>query len=88
MLIRSKIALSLALLLGTASVATAATKHSADFRKSQVGRQVQPATYGNSAYDSKYGYDSVLPTSQGFGSSAYPSNPFLDPEFIAPQGLR
>jgi hypothetical protein len=88
MLIRSKIALSLALLLGTASIAAAATKHSAHLRKSEVVRQVQPAAYGNSAYDSKYGYDSVLPTSRGFSSGAYPSNPFLDPEFIAPQGLR
>ena len=46
MLIRSKIALSLALLLGTASVAAAATKHSAHLRKSEVVRQVQPERDG------------------------------------------
>jgi hypothetical protein len=87
MLIKSKIALSLALILGTASVATAATKHSTHLRKSEVVRQVAPAAYGRSVYDSKFAYDSARP-SRGFSSGAYPSNPFLDPEFIAPQGIR
>jgi hypothetical protein len=88
MLIKSEIALSLALLLGTASVAAAATKHSAHLRQSEIVRQAPPGAYGRSVHDSKYAYDSVLRPSQGFSSSAYPSNPFLDPEFIAPQGVR
>jgi hypothetical protein len=88
MLLKSEIALSLALVLGTASVATAATKHSVHLGQSAGARQAQPASYGMPVYDSKYAYDSALPSSQGSSASGYPSNPFLDPEFIAPQGLR
>jgi hypothetical protein len=88
MLLKSEIAVSLALVLGTASVATAATKHSVHVGQSVGVRQAQPASYGMPVYDSKYAYDSVLPSSQGSSPSGYPSNPFLDPEFIAPQGLR
>jgi hypothetical protein len=85
---KSKIVLLLALALGTASVATAATKHSAHLRQSGIVPQVAPGASGNSAYDSKYGYDGVPTSNRGFSSSAYPSSLALDPEFIAPQGLR
>jgi hypothetical protein len=88
MLTKSKIILSLALVLGTASVATAATKHSVHLRQSGIVRQVAPAASGNSVYDSKFAYDGVLPPSQGSSSGYYPSSLALDPEFIAPQGLR
>ena len=88
MLLESKIALALALSFCAASVATAATKHSAHLRQSGV-RQAQPETYGMPVlYDSKYAYDGVPVPSQASSSSTYPPNPFLDPEFIAPQGMR
>jgi hypothetical protein len=88
MLLDSKIALGIAVALCMASVATAATKHSARLR--QYGaRQAQPETYGMPVlFDSKYAYDGVATPSQGSSSNTYPPNPFLDPAFIAPEGMR
>jgi hypothetical protein len=88
MLLKSKIALSLVLVLGAASVATAATKHPTHPGHAGIAGQAPPAAYGAAAYDSKFAYDSVQPSSQGLGTSGYPSNLALDPAFIAPQGLR
>ena len=45
MLTRSKIALSLALVLGTASAAAAATKHPAHDQRTAVERQAPAAAY-------------------------------------------
>jgi hypothetical protein len=87
-LLDSKITLALGLALCTTSFATAATKHSAHLR--QYGaRQVQPETYGMPVlYDSKYAYDGVPAPSRASSSNTYPPNPFLDPAFIAPEGVR
>jgi hypothetical protein len=88
MFIKSQIVLLLALSLGTASVATATTKHSVPLRQAEIVRQGSPVIYGKSMYDSKCAYDSVLPSGHGLSSSAYPSTLALDPAFIAPQGLQ
>jgi hypothetical protein len=45
MLTKSKLALSLMLVLGTASVATAATKHSVRHQRTAVERQVPASAY-------------------------------------------
>jgi hypothetical protein len=45
----TKIALALALVFGTASVAMAASKHPVHHTRTQIGQQVPPAGYGSYA---------------------------------------
>jgi hypothetical protein len=77
MLINPRIALLLALAIGTASTATAATKHPVQHRGSVIRQQV-PSWGGDT-----YGYSNPMSPSKD-----RPYNLLWDPDFIAPQGVR
>jgi hypothetical protein len=84
MLNSSKIALGFALMLGTASVATAATKHPIRHERTTVVH-----TLGQTETSSPARLSYGMQPSQAQRSAPQPTyDLFRDPAFIAPQGSR
>ena len=84
MLANSKIAVWFALILGTASVATAATKHPIHHERTTV---VQ--TLGQTETSSPAGLSYAMQPGKAQRSAPQPTyDLFRDPAFIAPQGSR
>jgi hypothetical protein len=85
MLANSKIVLWGALMLGTASVATAATKHPIHHERTTMVQTLQ--TLGQTETSSRGGLSYAMrPAQRSAPQPAY--DLFRDPAFIAPQGSR